>query len=79
MLFREKNTLYNEKNGRLRFTVLIFLSFASRKDLRMETANTDIMVIVHYNVVNGGDKRGHALASTVIYKMEDIKESNELC
>ena len=38
----------------------------------MEIANTvDIRVIVHYNVVNGGDKQGHAQASTVIYKMKD--------
>ena len=44
----------------------------------METANNDIMVIVHYNVVNGGDKRGHAQASTVIYKMEDIEKAKEL-
>lgn len=44
----------------------------------METANNEIMVIVHYNVVNGGDKRGNAQASTVIYKMEDMNTATEL-
>ena len=44
----------------------------------MEIANTDIRVIVHYNVVNGGDKQGHAQASTVIYKMKDEKAAKLL-
>lgn len=37
----------------------------------MENANKDLLVIVHYNVVNGGDKRGNMQASTIIYKMTE--------